>query len=67
MRVISDDFFRLAGGFRHGENHEQLRERISEIVALETHLKASKLDSDHAQRIRDRLRQLKSVDATFAS
>jgi hypothetical protein len=66
MRVTTDDFFRLTGGFRIGETHEQLRERISEIVNLEASLAASDPKSERAARIRDRLRELKEVETAFA-
>jgi hypothetical protein len=57
-----DDFFRLTGGFRNGETEEQLKERIAEIVALETRLKAGGLETIEIERITQRLRQLKQID-----
>ncbi len=56
------DFFRLTGGFRLGETHEQLTKRIEEIVALEARLKALGRQDAEAERLRLRLRQLRDVD-----
>jgi hypothetical protein len=58
----TDDFFRLTGGFRSGETHQELRERIDEIVNLEAKLGAAISESSDAEQIRLRLRQLKQTD-----
>ena len=58
----TDDFVRLTGGFRPGETHVELRKRIDEIVVLESELKDVHPGSEDAERIKQRLRELKSFD-----
>ena len=61
MARTAVDFFRLTGGLRIGETHEEIKKRIEEIVNLEARLSAGGLRIIDAERLRRRLRQLKDI------
>jgi hypothetical protein len=61
MARTAVDFFRLTGGLRTGETHEEIKKRIEEIVDLEARLNAGGLRIMDAERLRRRLRQLKDI------
>jgi hypothetical protein len=63
MNRTGYDFFRLTGGLRLGETHEELRRRIEEIVALEARLSKGDLRKAESEIIRRQLDSLRDVRA----